>query len=982
MRSPRALHRFGTLLALVGMLPAAEPVRPPQVPAAPLVPPAPLSPAESMRKIHLPPGYRVELAAAEPLVLDPVAFDWDERGRLWVVEMADYPLGMDGKGQAGGRVRILEDTNGDGRYDRASLFAEGLSFPTGILTWRGGCLVTAAPDILRLEDRDGDGRAEVREVLFTGFNPGNQQLRINGLRWGVEGWVYVANGGHHVNYGKDVRITSTRTGETIALGARDFRFKPDTGELDPLSGPAQFGRTRDAWGRWFGVQNSFPLWHYALEDHYLRRNPHVAPPNPKVLLTESNPRVYPVLAPEQRYHNFAQAGHYTSACGPLIVADPLLFGASARAGVEHALVCEPVHGLVQLLRLTPEGPTFRAERVGSERADFFASEDRWCRPVMVRTGPDGAVWVADMYRYMIEHPQWLPAVGQQDLAPHYRSGDDRGRVYRIFPDGRRPGAVPALGGLDAAALVDALASPNGWVRDKAQMLLHWRSDRASLPALERLARDATQPLGRMHALHTLESFGALTDDVLVAAFQDQEPGVRIQALVLAERRNASRVVADATQLVGDPDPRVRLQLALSIGAWTQVGAGRALAALAARDGADAIMRGAVASSLGPHLAVFATTFQGHDDLLDATFRTALGEKRDDVILALLEPPLTRAAVADAASLARARSALRLLRGQKLTLEMLAAKHPGDVRWTSAVERKRDLLMAVRQTLPTVPPAQQAFLATLLLCDPAEESAAIELLGRLLAPRSGLQPLGEYVGQLARLGDPRVPDILLREWEQRPPGERAVILDALMGREAWVPDLLGRVEAGSIAAGSFDAQRQARLLKHPNAAIRRKASSVFAATASRSRAQVVEAFRPALALAGDRAKGKAVFAQTCAACHQLEGAGLALGPDLRSVVDHSREKLLISILDPNADIQPGFTAYFCELNSGEQLYGSIAAETGGSLSFRLADGSTRAVVRSEIKSLQSSNVSLMPEGLEATLTPQALADLIAYLKAAK
>jgi putative heme-binding domain-containing protein len=539
-----------------------------------------------------------------------------------------------------------------------------------------------------------------------------------------------------------------------------------------------------------------------------------------------------------------------------------------------------------------------------------------------------------------------------------------------------------LGGLDVVALVDRLDSPNGWVRDKAQMLLHWRNDRAAVPALERLARDGGRPLGRMHALHTLDYFGALTDDVLVAAFEDREPGVRIHALVLAEKRTASRVVADATQLVGDPDARVRLQLALSIGAWNQAGAGRALAALAARDGGDSILRGAVASSLVAHLAIFATTFQGHDELLDATFRTALGEKRDDVMLALLEPPLTRATVGDAASLGRARSALLLLRGQKLTLESLAAKHGDDARWTGLVARKNELFASIRRTLPSLPLAQQAFLATLLLGDPAEDSAAVELLGRLLAPRSGLQPLGDYVGQLARLADPRVPDILLREWEQRTPGERSVILDALMGREAWVPDLLGRVEAGKIAAGSFDAQRQARLLKHPNAAIRRKASSVFSATASRSRAQVLDAFRPALAASGDRAKGKAVFAQACAACHQLEGAGLPLGPDLRSVVEHPAEKLLISILDPNADIQPGFAAYFCELNSGEQLYGSIASETGGSLAFRLADGTTRAIVRSDIKSLQSSNVSLMPEGLEASLTPQSLADLIAYLKAAK
>jgi len=269
-----------------------------------ILPVVPLPPEESLAKIHVPRGFCVELVAAEPLVLDPVAFDWDERGRLWVVEMADYPVEFDGNGKPGGRVRILEDTDRDGRFDRSQVFADGLSFPTGILTWRDGCLVTAAPEILFLRDTDGDGRVDERQVLFTGFNTGNQQLRVNGLRWGLDGWVYCANGGHHVGYGKDVSVTSLLTGEKIALGTRDFRFDPDTGAFDPLSGPAQFGRSRDSWGRWFGVQNSYPLWHYAIEDRYLRRNPYVAPPNPKVLLTGSNPRVFSARVPEKRFHSF------------------------------------------------------------------------------------------------------------------------------------------------------------------------------------------------------------------------------------------------------------------------------------------------------------------------------------------------------------------------------------------------------------------------------------------------------------------------------------------------------------------------------------------------------------------------------------------------------------------------------------------------------------------------------------------------------
>ncbi|RYD27801.1 MAG: hypothetical protein EOP86_24015, partial [Verrucomicrobiaceae bacterium] len=233
----------------------------------PLTPP--LSPQESMGKIHVRAGYGFELVASEPLLADPVAIDWDLAGRLWVVEMADYPLGMDGKGSPGGRVRMLEDTDGDGRYDKSTLFAEGLNFPTGLLTWRDGVIVTAAPDILFLRDTDGDGRADSKDVLISGLLEGNQQLRANGLRWGLDNWVYCAAGGHHGEYGTGTKFRSRRSGTEVTVGSRDFRFRPDTGELEPQSGPSQFGRNRDDWGHWFGTQNSRPLWHYVLEDQYL-----------------------------------------------------------------------------------------------------------------------------------------------------------------------------------------------------------------------------------------------------------------------------------------------------------------------------------------------------------------------------------------------------------------------------------------------------------------------------------------------------------------------------------------------------------------------------------------------------------------------------------------------------------------------------------------------------------------------------------------
>ena len=223
---------------------------------------------------------------------------------------------------------------------------------------------------------------------------------------------------------------------------------------------------------------------------------------------------------------------------------------------------------------------------------------------------------------------------------------------------------------------------------------------------------------------------------------------------------------------------------------------------------------------------------------------------------------------------------------------------------------------------------------------------------------------------------------MQDWEQRTPRERETILDALMGRETWVAGLLASVRENKLVHSSFDAQRQARLLKHPSKDVRKLATEAFTATATSTRQKVIEAFTPALALKGDAEKGKSTFEIACAACHQLDAVGKAVGPDLRSVSSHPVEKLLISILDPSADIQPGFMAYFCERRSGEQLYGVIAGETGSSITLKLADGSTQVLLRDDIKSLQSSNVSLMPEGLEATLGPQDLANLIAYLRLPK
>ncbi|MEQ1858925.1 MAG: PVC-type heme-binding CxxCH protein [Chthoniobacteraceae bacterium] len=913
----------------------------------------PLSPLDAMKKLQIRAGYGVELVAAEPLTIDPVAIDWDTAGRLWVVEMADYPLGMDGNGKAGGRVRVLDDTDGDGRYDKSTLFADGLNFPNGVLAWRDGVIITAAPDILFLRDTDGDGRADQREVLVTGLLEGNQQLRANGLRWGLDNWVYCAAGGHHGNYGADTRLRSNRAGIDVAVGSRDFRFRPDTGALEPESGPSQFGRNRDDWGHWFGTQNSRPLWHYVLADRYLRRNPHVPAPDPtRQVVVPLNPKVWPASPPEKRFHSFNQSGHFTSACAGMIYRDELLFP----RGERHAFTCEPFHNLVQHNVVTDDATSFAAHRApGEETSEFFSSEDRWCRPVMTRTGPDGALWVVDMYRYMIEHPQFLTDAGKAELLPHYRLGDDKGRIYRLFPVGAKLRTPPRLADMDTATLVHALDSPNEWQRDKAHQLLLWRADKAARDPLATLARESANPLARLHALCVLDGLDALAPELVVHALADPHPGVRENALRLAENRGTPEVIAASVKLVDDADAKVRLRLACTLGEWKDASAGEALARLALKDRADSFTLAAVMSSAVPHARALSNA--GIDALSDPLIRLALGLDDRDSLATLLAPIVTSV---------DSRFTVAQMEGFGRFLEM-----------TNGTDRAGfgTAILAFARTLlgdEAQPTAQRAAAAGLLARDPTKRADLLKVLPRWLAPSQPGDLQRAAVRALGATGDSSVPATLLEGWPAFTPGTRAVAIDVLLAREPWAFALL---DSGN--APALDGTQRGRLQKHSSPRVRTLAGKIFKAAGTR--AAVVAKFQPALKLAGDGARGREVFTKLCVACHKLGDAGNEVGPNLASVVEHPPEKLLLNILDPNADVQPGFYAYFCQLADSTELYGLMASETGTSITFKLADGTQRPVLRKDIKSLRSANASLMPEGLEAAMTPQDLADLIGFLR---
>ena len=940
----------------------------------------PLSVEESLAKIHVPRGFRVEVVAAEPETIDPVAFDWDELGRLWIVEMSDYPLGMDGKGKAGGRVRVLEDRDHDGRFETSRLFADGLRFPNGILTWRDGVLVTAAPEILFLRDGDGDGIADQKEVLFSGFNEGNQQLRMNHLRWGLDNWVYCANGGHAANYGMATKVTSHRKGQSYQLGSRDFRFQPDTGNLELESGPSQYGRNRDAWGHWFGTQNTNPLWQYVLSDRYLARNPHVPTPSPiKHIVGPGSPIVYPASQLEKRFHSFDQSGRFTSACSGMIYNDELLFGRSA---LTHAFTCEPFHNLVQHNVLFDNGISFKARRpVGEGQTDFFASEDRWCRPVMVRTGPDGGLWVADMYRYMIEHPDWLPPDGKAELLPHYRLGDDRGRIYRVVPVAVSPSRKVTLDQADTVRLVAALESSNDWQRDKAHQLLLWKHDLSAVPLLENLARTGQLPQTRLQALCVLDGMNALTHSSIVTALQDHHPRVRENALRLAEHHESSEVVETAVELAQDKDAKVCLQLALSLGEWKSPLATHALAELAVRFANEPFVLSAIMSSALPHSPEFLKELVTRDPSVLTEFRIpllrqAMGARDSVSIEVLMQSVLsagyaTRQQAADEFLLSLQRIGTDVHQLAKLDSE-------GNL---ATVVKQFDVLLvdAEKEAKDTRRPVADRIAAARILCRPAKyREMGVDLLAQWLQPQ--IDPLlqSQAMDAISQSGIDKVPSVLSAAWPQLSPVLRGLALDAWLSRETWTGDLLDRLQSSHIEIRSLDLTQRARLLQHPNKSLAQRAKSILETAGKSSRKQILEQYFPALKLPGNVPEGQLVYKRACANCHRRGNEGQDVGPNLATVVEHSNEKLLTNILDPNADIQPGYQAYTVLLDGGEILSGLLFHETANSITIKQANGVARTISRDEIERLQNSKVSLMPEGMEALMTQQDVADLLAFL----
>ena len=939
----------------------------------------PRSVEEALQTFSLPEGYEIEVVACEPQIVDPINFSVAPDGKLWVVEMRDYPRGMDGNGEPGARIRVLTDKDGDGRYESAVTFADKLRYVTGVLPWKDGAWISAAPHVTFARDTDGDGAADEFTPWLEGFIDANPQHRINGFERGLDNWIYLAAGD------STDEVKSLKTGETEVTSRRDMRFDPRTGKVEALGGQTQHARVRDDWGRWFGNTNSEPLMHFPMEDRDLRQNPYVPSPAASVRITDPEiaPPVFPTSRTIDRFNDLWAANRFTSACGTGFFRDDT-WGKEMQGA---ALICEPVHNLVVRYKVVSNGVTFKAERFAEDaERDFLASSDNWFRPTRAVTGPDCCLWVVDMYRHVIEHPEWIPEAWQARL--DLRAGEDKGRIYRIKQKSQKPRMIPDLTHFSDVDLVKELQSPNGWSRDSAQQLLV-AMDTLTDPAMTNLEERVRYGQGadRLHAIGVLEGRGRLTSTHLARELLHVRNPV-IQAAVLrfatTELIDGDLLSSVIPQLVKSDSIEVRYQLALALGRTQSREVPRLLGQLIESDPHDEWLRSAILSAAPGHaekLLVMVIKKLPADEVrsewVARLVATSLADQPEVGVARILKSLGGDSnGDANAWKVFAIADTLKVLNDRGFTLAKLSEKSDPEI--IDAISACEAVFERARLALTDEQADIKLRVAAIALAGQrhAEAEAAVQSLNELLTPQTPIELTSAAVNRLAALD---TVEGIIAAWPALSPVARREAQTVLTSRSGTALALLKAVEDKRVPVSDLDAATRNALTHSDNEKLSTLAKALLLTTAPSTRLAVIERYQPALSLSGDDAHGRLLFEKRCAVCHKHRELGNEIGPQLGALTNKSGDFLIRAILDPNQAIESKYTAYVATTKDGRVFTGMVIDESATSLTLAKTDGKKDTLLRVDIDELKSTGKSFMPEGIELDMTSQDLADLFQFVQ---
>ena len=820
----------------------------------------------------------------------------------------------------------------------------------------------------------------------------NVQGMLNSFIWGMDNRIHGATS----TDGGVGRMLKHPELKPLDLHGRDFVIEPKTMMMTTEAGGGQHGMSYDDWGRRFACNNSDHIQLYMYDDYYAGRNPYYAMPPALASIAVDGPaaQVYRISPEEQwrviRTHwriaglvggpvegGGRSAGYFTSASGIQIYRGSA-FPPEYR---DNAFIAEPAGNLVHRKVLTPDDVGMKAQRApGEETNEFLASTDTWFRPVQFANAPDGTLYMIDMYREIIEHPWSLPDNLKKFL--DLNSGNERGRIYRIAPDGFKRPPFQRLDRMKTKELVATLASPNGWYQDTASRLICEKQDKSVVPELVQMVKSCASPQGRMRAMYSLDGLGELKEEQVLTALADPEAGVREHAVKLAEKfiKNSvapKKLWATLMGMTEDPSLNVRYQLAFTLGELKNSGRLAALSAIVKHDADSPWVQAAALSSLTEGAnEVFATLAAGPD-----FGKSAHGQEFLRQLVSLVGAKNNHAEVADVlvyiGKSADAGLTFSLVRALCEGLE----RSGNSLAKISSDEGLKDIFVAAAKTAADPKADEPARREAIQLMAFTSYAVSGQMLVDVLDKDQSQTVQVAAVSALAKFNDPQVAAELIKGWTNYSARVKSEVKAVLLGRPDRAIALLNAIAAGTLHPDDLTTAQMKFIRNHRDPEVRKLAAKVFANYKMKSRQDVINAYQPALSLAGDAAKGKQIYLQRCSQCHRLGGNGYQVGPDLVTVKAEGKEKNLINILDPNREVASAYIAFTIETKDDESLVGVIANDTAASVTVRQPFGKQDTLMRSNIKSMQSQGQSLMPEGLEQGLTPQDFANLLEYIATA-